>query len=156
MSLGRMDRRWSATAGMSGVAGIVLIAVVATVAVTSTAVLIAGANPLEAWYQFFLSPLTSDFRRVEVLVSATPLLLCGLAVAIAFRAGYWNIGVEGQLLMGAVAAGGIGQVVHDLPPLVAIPSIQSSAGRLPAPGGRWSRRCCASGSASMRWSRRSS
>ncbi|MCY7417154.1 MAG: ABC transporter permease [Chloroflexi bacterium] len=115
------DRRRSAAAAVSGVLGITVIAVLATVAVSSAAVIIAGANPLDAYYQFFITPLTSQFRLLEVLVSATPLLLTGLAVAIAFRAGYWNIGVEGQLLLGAVAAGGIGQVVHGVSPLLAIP-----------------------------------
>ena len=60
---------------------------------------------------------------------ATPLLFTGTAVAIAFRAGYWNIGVEGQLLMGAVAAAGIGQVVHGWPSLVVLP-LMIAAGAL--------------------------
>jgi simple sugar transport system permease protein len=60
---------------------------------------------------------------------ATPLLFAGAAVAIAFRAGYWNIGVEGQLLMGAVAAAGVGQVVHGWPPIVVLP-LMFAAGAL--------------------------
>ena len=51
---------------------------------------------------------------------STPLIFAGVAVAIAFRAGYWNIGVEGQLLAGAVAAAGVGMVVEGWPPIVAI------------------------------------
>ena len=43
-----------------------------------------------------------------MLVAATPILFTGAAVAIAFRGGYWNIGAEGQLLLGAIAAAGIG------------------------------------------------
>jgi len=50
-------------------------------------------------------------------------------VAIAFRSGYWNIGVEGQLLMGAVAAAGIGQVVHGWPSIVVLP-LMIAAGAL--------------------------
>src|ERR671933_49978 len=42
------------------------------------------------------------------LVRATPLILAGLAVALAFRAGVWNIGAEGQFLAGAAAAAGVG------------------------------------------------
>ena len=56
-----------------------------------------------------------------MLVSATPILLTGAAVAIAFRAGYWNIGAEGQLLLGAIAAAGVGIVVGGLPPILALP-----------------------------------
>jgi general nucleoside transport system permease protein len=55
-----------------------------------------------------------------VLVAATPLLFVGAAVAFAFRAGFWNIGAEGQLLCGAIAAAGIGTVVDGLPNAVAL------------------------------------
>lgn len=108
-------------AGLSGVVPITIGAVLATVGITTVAFLLAGADPIEGYYQFLVAPLTSQFRALEVLVASTPLLLCGLAVAIAFRAGYWNIGAEGQLLAGAMAAGGLGMVLHDVPPIVALP-----------------------------------
>ena len=84
-------------------------------------ILVAGANPIEAYAAFVVVPLTSQFTLLEVLVTATPILLTGAAVAIAFRAGYWNIGAEGQLLLGAIAAAGIGTLVGGLPPFVALP-----------------------------------
>ena len=89
-------------------------AIVTILAVSGSAFLIAGANPIEAYEAYFITPLTREFTLLEVLNKATPILFTGLAVAIAFRAGYWNIGVEGQLLMGAVAAAGIGQLAHGL------------------------------------------
>lgn len=118
-----MDARIAArrTAGLSGMVPIIIGAVLATLGVTTLAFLLAGADPIEGYTQFLIAPLTSQFRVLEVLVASTPLLLCGLAVAIAFRAGYWNIGAEGQLLAGAMAAGGLGMVLHDVPPLVALP-----------------------------------
>jgi ABC-type uncharacterized transport system permease subunit len=76
-----------------------------------------------------VAPLTREFTLWETFNVATPLLFAGAAVAIAFRAGYWNIGVEGQLLMGAVAAAGIGQVVHGWPAIVALP-LMFAAGAL--------------------------
>ena len=57
---------------------------------------------------------------LEVLVAATPLLLTGAAVAIAFRAGFWNIGAEGQLLAGAIAAAWTGTHVGGVPRPLAI------------------------------------
>jgi simple sugar transport system permease protein len=108
-------------AGLSGVVPVAIGAMLATVGITTLAFLLAGANPIEGYYQFLVAPLTSQFRLLEVLVASTPLLLCGLAVAIAFRAGYWNIGAEGQLLAGAMAAGGLGMVLHDVPPVLAVP-----------------------------------
>ena len=101
--------------------GVAVAAVAITFALTAVPILLAGANPFAAYYEFLVSPLTSDFTRLEVLVGATPILFTGCAVAIAFKAGYWNIGAEGQLLLGAIAAAGIGQVVGDLPPIVALP-----------------------------------
>lgn len=105
-----------------GRAGIIAVGAIVTIlAVTGGAFVIAGANPLDAYYAYFIAPLTREFTLLEVLNKATPILLTGTAVAIAFRAGYWNIGVEGQLLMGAVAAAGIGQVVEGWPSLLVLP-----------------------------------
>jgi len=99
------------------------LAVAITFAITAGPFLLAGANPIEASYRYVVAPLTSPFTVLEVLVSATPILFTGAAVAIAFRAGYWNIGGEGQLLLGAIAAAGVGQVAGGLPPLLAIPAM---------------------------------
>ena len=100
---------------------LIVAAILITFVITAGPILIAGANPIEAYTAFVVVPLTSQFTLLEVLVTATPIMLTGAAVAIAFRAGYWNIGAEGQLLLGAVAAAGIGTLVGGLPPLIALP-----------------------------------
>jgi simple sugar transport system permease protein len=100
---------------------LVVAAVLITFAITAGPIVLAGANPIEAYAEFVVVPLTSQFTLLEVLVTATPILFTGAAVAIAFRAGYWNIGAEGQLLLGAIGAAGIGMLVGGLPPLVALP-----------------------------------
>jgi simple sugar transport system permease protein len=100
---------------------IIVGGIVTILAVTGSAVIIAGASPIDAAYAYFVEPLTREFTLLEVLNKSTPLLFAGTAVAIAFRAGYWNIGVEGQLLMGAVAAAGVGQLVHGWPTILVIP-----------------------------------
>jgi simple sugar transport system permease protein len=100
-----------------------LISIVVTFLLTSGFVLASGANPLQAAYYFLLDPLSNPVRLIEVLVKATPLLLTGIAVAFAFAGGYWNIGVEGQLYMGATAATAIGLQMHDAPAWVALPLI---------------------------------
>jgi simple sugar transport system permease protein len=87
---------------------------------TAGPIALAGANPIEAYGEFLVVPLTSRFSALEVLVASTPILLTGAAVALAFRGGYWNIGAEGQLLVGAIAAAAIGQVAG-LPQVVAVP-----------------------------------
>jgi ABC-type uncharacterized transport system permease subunit len=108
---------------------IVIGAIVTVMAVTGSAFILAGANPIDAYLAYFILPLTREFTFFEALNSATPLLFAGTAVAIAFRAGYWNIGVEGQLLMGAAAAAGIGQLVHGWSPIVVLP-LMVAAGAL--------------------------
>jgi len=100
---------------------LVVAAILITFAITAGPIIVAGANPIEAYAAFVVVPLTSQFTLLEVLVSATPIMLTGAAVAIAFRAGYWNIGAEGQLLLGAIAAAGIGTLVGGLPPILALP-----------------------------------
>src|SRR5918992_4002166 len=57
------------------------------------------------------------------LVRATPLLLAGLGVALAFRAGIWNIGAEGQLLAGAATATGLAIALADAPRIVLVPAV---------------------------------
>jgi simple sugar transport system permease protein len=116
-----LQARRAAEARFGRTGAIIVGAVVAVLAVTGGAFVIAGANPVEAYFAYFVAPLTREFTLWEVLNVATPLLFAGAAVAIAFRSGYWNIGVEGQLLMGAVAAAGIGQVVHGWPAVVVLP-----------------------------------
>jgi ABC-type uncharacterized transport system permease subunit len=100
---------------------LVVAAVLITFVITAGPIIVAGANPIEAYAAFVVVPLTSQFTLLEVLVSATPILLTGAAVAIAFRAGYWNIGAEGQLLLGAIGAAAVGIVVGGLPPILALP-----------------------------------
>lgn len=56
------------------------------------------------------------------LVRATPLILTGLAVAVAFRAGVFNIGAEGQFLVGAVAQSVVALTMHALPSVVLLPT----------------------------------
>jgi ABC-type uncharacterized transport system permease subunit len=96
------------------------LAVLITFALTALFLVAAGADPFVAYHHLLVRPLTSRFNVLEILVSATPLLLTGAAVTFAFRAAYWNIGAEGQLLCGAIAAAGLGMVTGGLPRPVAL------------------------------------
>jgi ABC-type uncharacterized transport system permease subunit len=100
-----------------------LMSILLTFLLTSGFVLAYGENPLEAAYYFLLDPLSNPVRLIEVLVKATPLLLTGIAVAFAFSGGYWNIGVEGQLYMGATAATAIGLQMNNTPAWLALPLV---------------------------------
>jgi general nucleoside transport system permease protein len=98
-----------------------LIAIVIAFALVSIVILLANSDPANAFYQILIVPLTKNSQRLELIVKATPLLLTGIAVAFAFASGYYNIGAEGQLYAGALAAAWMGTQVGALPPIVAIP-----------------------------------
>jgi simple sugar transport system permease protein len=86
-------------------AGSSLAAVVLALVVGALLVAIAGGDPLVAYRALIDGGLGSPFAIGQVLVVTTPLLIIGLGLAVAFRAGVWNIGAEGQLFMGALAGG---------------------------------------------------
>jgi len=64
-----------------------------------------GHDPLAALYHFGVSPITTLYGVSELLVKAAPLIAIAVGLAIGFRANVWNIGAEGQLTIGAIAAG---------------------------------------------------
>lgn len=68
---------------------------------------LAGANPWETYRAMFVGAFGSTYAFSETLVKAIPLMICGLAVSVAFRMLFWNIGAEGQLAMGGFAAAGV-------------------------------------------------
>jgi ABC-type uncharacterized transport system permease subunit len=82
-----------------------LIAALAMLVTGSLLFLFLGQEPLHAFYVYFIKPATTLYGIGELLLKATPLILCGVGLAIGFRADVHNIGADGQLTMGAVAAG---------------------------------------------------
>ena len=98
-----------------------IVAILVTFVITSVFILLADANPFTAYYNFIIVPLSSKFSALEVLVKATPLIFTGIAVTFAFSAGYYNIGAEGQLYAGAVAAAWVGATFTNLPAIIAVP-----------------------------------
>lgn len=66
-----------------------------------------GKDPLRGLQMFFWEPVKSGYAVGELMVKATPLLLIALGLAVCFRANVWNIGAEGQFVIGAVCAGGV-------------------------------------------------
>lgn len=82
---------------------------------------LAGENPLTVLSILARSAFGSTFGLGYTLYYATPLLLAGLAVALPYRAGLFNIGAEGQLLLGSAAVAAVSTAYVDLPALVAVP-----------------------------------
>ncbi len=102
----RLERR--AQASRAALLGAPLLAVVFTLLVASGLVAWAGAPVGQAYLHLIEGGFGSRFALTETLTRATPLILTGLAAALAFRARLFNIGAEGQLYLGALAAVAVG------------------------------------------------
>ena len=99
-----------------------LIAAVAALALSGILIAIAGAPVFEAYWRILTGAFGSKLSATETLTRATPLMLTGLAAAVAFRARLWNIGAEGQFYLGAIAvAAASSQVLGGLPGILQIP-----------------------------------
>ncbi|GKY87453.1 ABC transporter permease [Sinisalibacter aestuarii] len=89
-----------------------LLAVVATMIAGGIMFWALGANPAEAIRTIFWDPLFDEtfgaYSRPQLLVKAGPLILIAIGLALGFRAGIWNIGAEGQYIIGAVVGAGVG------------------------------------------------
>jgi ABC-type uncharacterized transport system permease subunit len=72
-----------------------------------------GKNPLEALQVFFVKPIETRYGLGELLLKATPLMLCAIGLAAGYRANVWNIGAEGQLTLGAICGGGLALAFPD-------------------------------------------
>lgn len=95
----------------------------AALALAAIPIMFAGAPVFAAYGLMFKGAFGSMFAFSETLTRTTPLILTGLAAAIAFRAKLWNIGGEGQLYAGALAAVAVGSGAIVAPPAVMIPLV---------------------------------
>ncbi len=121
---------------LAGSVSLQIAAVAAGLAVGGLLIAGAGANPWVAYQAVFVGAFGDLYNIQETLVKATPILLAGLGVMVAFRCSVWNIGAEGQLRMGALAATalGIALVGQLLPGLVTIPLLLAAGF---VAGGAW-------------------
>ena len=92
-----------------------LIALAITAVIIGLLVAIAGVSPLDAFSSLYDGAFGDRESALETLVQATPLILTGLAAAIAFRAGVWNIGGQGQFIAGAIGTWWVYDTMPGLP-----------------------------------------
>ncbi|MEM6517954.1 MAG: ABC transporter permease [Cyanobacteria bacterium P01_D01_bin.71] len=88
---------------------------------SSVLIQISGANPLEAYSVLVLGAFGGSRQITETILKATPLLLIGLGLTIAFRARVWNIGAEGQYHIGGLLGGIVALSFPTLPGIVLLP-----------------------------------
>jgi general nucleoside transport system permease protein len=66
-----------------------------------------GKDPVRALSMFFVEPVKNGYAWGEIAIKATPLALIALGLSVCYRSNVWNIGAEGQFVLGAIAAGGV-------------------------------------------------
>ncbi len=96
-------------------------AVLVTMAICSILIVWAGAPVLEAWASMVKGAVGSRFALTETLTRSIPLMFTGLAIAVAFKSKFYNIGAEGQLYCGALAVTYFGTGMITLPPMLMVP-----------------------------------
>jgi general nucleoside transport system permease protein len=84
-----------------------VLALLITVAIGTLMFTALGKDPVKGLEMFFWLPIKNGYAIGELLVKATPLLIIALGLAVCFRSNIWNIGAEGQYIMGAIFAAGV-------------------------------------------------
>jgi general nucleoside transport system permease protein len=93
-----------------------ILAIILALVVSAVMIVIQGANPLEAYGAMLLGSFGSVAALANTCVRAAPLLLGGLGVAIAYKAGMLNVGIEGQIYVGGSASAAVGIMPLPIPP----------------------------------------
>jgi ABC-type uncharacterized transport system permease subunit len=84
-----------------------LLALAITVVIGVLLFVALGKDPVKGLQVFFWEPIKSPYALGELMVKATPLLIIALGLSVCFRSNVWNIGAEGQFVIGAIAAAGV-------------------------------------------------
>ncbi len=89
-----------------------LLAIALTLVTMSILFAILGKNPIAALNVYFVEPLTDSFTLMEIAVKATPLVMIAIGLSLCYLANVWNIGAEGQFIMGAVCGSWLAVVTN--------------------------------------------
>jgi len=119
-----IEARW---ARLIRTVGVPLISVVLAMAIGSVIIAATGKDPVVAFGALLQGAFGGWLQLGETVMRATPLIFTGLAVGFAFRANLFNIGAEGQLVMGTLAAAWLGLLLAPLPPVLSIPLVLGGA-----------------------------
>jgi simple sugar transport system permease protein len=77
----------------------------------------------DAFYAFFIEPVSTVYGLAELAVKAAPLIIIGVALSIGFRAQVWNIGAEGQLILGAIAGAAVALLFYEVDRWFVLPAM---------------------------------
>ncbi len=111
MTLLRLEARAEPSRAMSVLSPLLALAVTIAFAFAMFAAL--GKDPVRGLSVFLVQPLSGARALSELGLKATPLVLCAVGLALCYRCNVWNIGAEGQYLLGAICGGGLAMWVTD-------------------------------------------
>ena len=104
-----------------------VLAVIATMIAGGIMFAMLGKDPFEAIRTIFWDPLFHEtfgpYSRPQLLVKAGPLILIAIGLSLGFRAGVWNIGAEGQYIMGAICGAGVGLAFYPSESVLIFPAM---------------------------------
>ncbi len=106
--------------------GAPVLAVFATLIAGGALFAALGKNPVEAIATIFWEPLFGEFAffyRPQLLIKGAPLVLIAIGLSLGFKAGIWNIGAEGQYIMGALAGAGVALALYPLESALIFPAM---------------------------------
>ena len=121
LTLFRLESRPEASKAMVYLSPLIAVGMTIITAMVMFALL--GVDPVDAIATFFIEPISTLDGVTELCVKATPLILIGVGLAIGFQANVWNIGAEGQLIMGALAGGGLALAFYDQGSILLVPAM---------------------------------
>ena len=101
----RLERRAEPSTWMTWASP--LVAVILTMLIAAGLFAALGKDPFQGLAMFFIEPVNGWRPLSEVLLKATPLVFCALGLAVCYRSNVWNIGAEGQFVIGAITATGV-------------------------------------------------
>jgi ABC-type uncharacterized transport system permease subunit len=101
----KLEARPQPSAAMSVASPLIALAITVVVGVILFTAL--GKDPLRGLQMFFVEPVKNAYALSEIAIKATPLALIALGLAVCYRSNVWNIGAEGQFVLGAIFASGV-------------------------------------------------
>ena len=100
-----------------------LVAIGLAMIITSVIIAVMGHNPLNVYYSMLEGCLGTSHRIKQTIITAIPLVVTAVGIGIAFRMKFWNIGAEGQILMGGCFATFVALYFKNLPAIVLLPTM---------------------------------
>lgn len=104
-----------------------LVAILAALVTSGIFLMILGFNPLKVYLSMLDGSFGSAYRFKEAIIKTIPLVVTSLGISVAFRMKFWNIGAEGQIIMGAFGASYFALFFNQLPAVVLIPLMMVAA-----------------------------